>query len=117
MSGLVLQDYFNILNASFRFQSPVSSGASCSCDIDWSGPATDRVAVATLGSFEELLMNQATMTWSASNDLGFSFVSEPSPTTSAFAEIGTIKNGVFASAPRVEAGRQPENPGTLRPFG
>jgi hypothetical protein len=96
MSGLVLQDYFNIPNALFRFQSPVSSGASCSFEVDWSGPVTDRVAVTTPGSSGELLMNQATMTWSASNDLGFSFVSEPSPTTSAFAEIGTVKNGVFA---------------------
>jgi len=35
------------------------------------------------------------MTWSANNDDGFSFVSNPSGTTSAFAEIGQIKNGVF----------------------
>lgn len=97
MSGLVLQDYFNIPNALFRFQSPVSAGASCSFDVAWSGPVADRVPVSSPeGSSGELLMNQATMTWSASNDLGFSFISEPSPTTSAFAEIGTVKNGVFA---------------------
>jgi hypothetical protein len=36
------------------------------------------------------------MTWSASNNLGFSFVSDPSPTTSAFAQLGRVKNGVFA---------------------
>jgi len=40
-------------------------------------------------------MCQATMTWSANNDLGFSFVSDPSGTTSAFAELGRVKNGVF----------------------
>jgi hypothetical protein len=96
MSGLVLQDYFNIPNALLRFQSPVSAGASCSFDINWSGPVTDRVPVTTPGSSGELLSNQATMTWSATNDLGFSFVSDPSPTSSAFAEIGTVKNGVFA---------------------
>jgi hypothetical protein len=57
--------------------------------------------VTTPGSSGELLLNQATMTWSASkasNDLGFSFVSDPSPTTNAFAAIGTVKNGVFAYA-------------------
>jgi hypothetical protein len=96
MSGLVLQDYFNIPNALFRFQNPVSVGASCSFDVDWSGPITDRVPVITPGSSGELLVNQATMTWSATNDQGFSFVSDPSPTNSAFAEIGTVKNGVFA---------------------
>jgi hypothetical protein len=96
MSGLVLQDYFNLPNALFRFQNPVSVGASCSFDVDWSGPITDRVPVITPGSSGELLVNQATMTWSATNDQGFSFVSDPSPTNSAFAEIGTVKNGVFA---------------------
>ena len=96
MTNLVLQDYFNLPNASFRFQSPVSVGASCSFDIDWSGPVTDSVPVTTPGSSGELLMCQATMRWSASNDLGFSFVSDPTPTTSVFAEIGKVKNGVFA---------------------
>ena len=96
MSGLVLQDYFNIPNALLRFQSPVSAVASCSFDIVWSGPVTDRGPVTSPGSTGELLLNQATMTWSATNDLGFSFVSDPSPTTSAFAQIGTVKNGVFA---------------------
>lgn len=96
MTDLVLQDYFNIPNALFRFQSPVSVGASCSFDIDWSGPVTSSAPVTTPGSSGELRMCQATMTWSASNDLGFSFVSDPSPTTSAFAEIGMVKNGVFA---------------------
>jgi hypothetical protein len=96
VSGLVLQDDFNIPNALFRFQSPVSAVASCSFDVTWSGPVTDRVPVTTPGSSGELLLNPATMTWSVSNDLGFSFVSNPSPTTSAFAAIGTVKNGVFA---------------------
>jgi hypothetical protein len=41
-------------------------------------------------------MNQATMTWSASNELGFTFQSDPSGTSSAFAQLGKVKNGVFA---------------------
>lgn len=96
MSNLVLQDYFNIPNAVLRFQSPVSVGASCSFDVNWSGPVTSKEPVTTSGSSGELRMCQATMTWSANNDQGFSFVSDPSPTTSAFAQIGRVRNGVFA---------------------
>jgi hypothetical protein len=97
MSDLKLQDYFNIPNALFRFQSPAFVPASCSFDVNWSGPVTSREPVTSpAGSSGELRMCQATMTWSASNDLGFSFVSDPSPTTSAFALIGRVKNGVFA---------------------
>jgi hypothetical protein len=94
-TDLVLQDYFNIPNALFRFQSPASVGASCGFDIEWSGPVTSKMDVTTPGSSGELSMCQATMTWSANNDLGFSFVSDPSSTTSAFAELGRVKNGVF----------------------
>ena len=56
---------------------------------------TSRGAVTTPGTSGELVMSQATMTWSASNSLGFSFVSNPSGTTSAFAQLGHIRNGVF----------------------
>jgi hypothetical protein len=95
-TDLVLADYFDIPNALFRFQTPVSVGASCTFDLHWSGPITSRNPVTTPGSSGELLLCQATMTWSASNDLGFSFVSNPSPTTSAFAALGRVENGVFA---------------------
>jgi hypothetical protein len=36
------------------------------------------------------------MTWSARNDLGFSYRSDRDGTTSAFAQLGTVRNGVFA---------------------
>jgi hypothetical protein len=97
-TDLVVADYFNIPNALFRFQTPVSVGANCSFEIQWSGPVTSRGPVTTPGSSGELIMCQATMTWSASNDLGFSFASDPSPTTSFFAELGRVKNGVFAKS-------------------
>jgi len=61
-----------------------------------SKPVTSSEPVTTPGSSGELINCQATMTWSASNALGFSFVSDPSPTTSAFAQLGRVKNGVFA---------------------
>lgn len=95
-TDLVLADYFDIPNALLRFETPVSVGASCTFDIEWSGPITSRGPVTTPGSSGELVFCQATMTWSASNDLGFSFVSNPSPTISVVAELGKVKNGVFA---------------------
>jgi len=98
VTDLVLSDYFNIPNALFRFLTPVSAGARCSFNIEWSGPVTSSEPVTTPGSSGELINCQVTMTWSASNDLGFSFVSDPSPTTSFFAQLGRVKNGVFAQS-------------------
>ncbi len=89
-------DYFDIPNALFRFEFPVSADASCSFDIEWTGPATSPGPVTTPGSSGELIMTNATMTWSASNSLGFRYVSNPSGTTSAFAQLGRVQNGVFA---------------------
>jgi hypothetical protein len=48
------------------------------------------------GSSGELVMSQATMAWSAANALGFRFTSDPSGTTSVFAQLGRVRNGVFA---------------------
>jgi hypothetical protein len=95
MSDLALNDFFNIPNALFRFQTPVSSGASVSFDIHWSGPVSSRGSVTTVGSSGELILNQATMTWSARNNLGFTFASNPVGTHSAFAQLGHVSNGVF----------------------
>jgi hypothetical protein len=95
-TNLAVTDYFDLPNALFRFEDPVSAEATCSFDVTWSGPVTGRSAVSSpSGSSGELFMNQATMTWSASNALGFSYRSDPLHTTSAFAEVGRVSNGVF----------------------
>lgn len=94
VNNLAVTDFGSIPNALFHFAPSVD--ASCSFDIHWSGPVTSRGSVSTPGSSGELVMNAATMTWSASNATGFTFVSDPSGTTSAFAQLGHIKNGVFA---------------------
>ena len=95
VDNLALQDFFSIPNALFRFQAPAA--ATCSFDIHWTGPVASRGRVTSpAGSAGELVMTQATMTWSASNELGFRFVSNPSPTTSVFAQLGKVRNGVFA---------------------
>jgi hypothetical protein len=88
-------DFFNLPNALFRFQSPVSSPARVSFDIRWSGPVSSRGGVTTPGTSGELLMCNADMTWSAHNEQGFKFESHPSGTKSAFAQLGRVANGVF----------------------
>jgi hypothetical protein len=96
-TDLPVSDYFNIPNALFRFENPVSSAATCSFEIMWSPPVTDRSPVsAPNGSSGQLVMCGATMNWSASNDLGFSFETDSGPTTSVFAQLGKVTNGKFA---------------------
>jgi hypothetical protein len=96
-TDLPVIDFFDIPNALFRFEDPVSSSASCSFDIAWRGPVTDRSPVTgPSGSTGQLVMCEATMQWSASNGLGFSFETDPAaPTTSVFAQLGKVMNGVF----------------------
>jgi hypothetical protein len=92
---LAVGDYFVIPNGLFHFEDPVP--ATCSFDITWSGPVTDRSPVtAPSGSSGELVMCTATMQWSASNASGFHFQTDPNAqTTSVFAQLGKVRNGVF----------------------
>ena len=96
-ADVAVQDFFTIPNALFRFLTPPSVPASCSFDVHWTGPVTSRGPVTTpAGSSGQLVMSHATMTWSATNELGFSFHSNPSNTTSVFAQLGHVSNGVFS---------------------
>ena len=96
-ANLGVRDFFNIPNALFRFQTPASVGATVSFDIRWLGPATGRSAVTSPpGSAGQLVTSPATMRWSAENALGFSFTSNPAGTTSAFGQLGRVRNGIFA---------------------
>ena len=95
-TDLAVQDYFDIPNALFRFEDPVSESATCSFDISWSGPVTDRSPVSgPSGSSGQLVMCEATMQWSANSASGFSFESDPSGTKSVFAQLGKVRNGRF----------------------
>ena len=96
-TDLAVEDYFDIPNALFRFEDPVSEPASCSFDISWSAPVTDRSPVdAPSGSSGELVMCQATMQWSARNASGFHFETDPNGvTTSVFAQLGKVSNGAL----------------------
>jgi hypothetical protein len=96
VSDLPTFDFFDIPNALLRFEDPVSADATCSFDITWSGAVTDRSPVtAPAGSTGQLVMCEATMQWSASNDLGFSFETDNGPTTSVFAQLGKVGNGKY----------------------
>jgi hypothetical protein len=92
-----MPDYINIPNALFRFLDPVSVPSVCSFDIRWHGPVsnTSHLSDPDVGFEGKFLLNEATMTWSARTADGFRFVSDPHPTTSAFAMIGRERNGVF----------------------
>jgi hypothetical protein len=95
--NLALEDYFDIPNALFHLESPVEVDATCSFDIRWSPPVTERSQITSpAGSVGHQVLCQATMTWSASNALGFSFESDPAGTTSVFAQLGHVRNGRFA---------------------
>jgi hypothetical protein len=95
--NLHVRDFFTIPNALLRFLSPASVRATVSFDIRWTGPVTSRSAVTSPpGSSGQLLMNTATMKWSAQNAQGFSFKSDPSGTKSAFAQLGRVRNGIFS---------------------
>jgi hypothetical protein len=96
VADMVVEDYFNIPNGLLRFLDPQSVPATCSFDIDWSGPVTDRSpASAPSGSSGDLVTCQATMQWSASTS-GFHFESDPQGTNSVLAQLGKVRNGVFA---------------------
>jgi hypothetical protein len=96
-TDMAVEDYFNIPNALFRFLDPPSVPATCSFDIDWSGPITDRSPVtAPAGSSGQLVTCQATMQWSVSS-AGFRFESDPNGTTSVLAQLGKVTNGTFAA--------------------
>ena len=96
-TDLAVGDYFLIPNGLLHFLEP--DPATCSFDITWSGPVTDRSPVtAPAGSAGDLVMCEATMQWSAHTASGFHFETDPdAPTTSVFAQLGKVRNGSFDS--------------------
>lgn len=97
-ANLHVRDFFNIPNALLHTHKPVSVPATVSFDIRWMGPATHRSRVTKpRGSTGYVVKSPVTMRWSATNGSGFSFKSNPSPTTIFFGQLGHIRNGVFAT--------------------
>jgi hypothetical protein len=117
VANLPIEDYFNLPNA---LRDGPEVDATVSFDVVWSGPVTRRVSVTNgtngdqfAGQFEE---DQATVTWSGSNELGFSFTANAGDlSTSAphrgFAEVGHEENGIFfPGAEPVLASANPQRP-------
>ena len=94
VSNLAVEDYFTLGNS---FRDGPSVPATVSFDVVWTGPVTRRVNVRDaandfVGNFAE---NQATVSFSATEE-GFQFQSAPASTsTSVFAEFGHERNGTF----------------------
>lgn len=98
ISDLQTRDFFNIPNALFHLQDPVSIPAEVSFEIKWGAPIISRKKIVDStnqfrGSF---MRNTATIEWSSESD-GFKFVSNPKGTTTFFAELARERNGVFFS--------------------
>jgi hypothetical protein len=94
---LRVRDFFNLPNALFHTQNPVSVGATVSFDFRWLGPATAPSPITSpAGSSGQLFMSPVTGRWSANNAMGFRFQSHPTGTTSVFGQLGRVRNGIFA---------------------
>src|SRR5262245_53389391 len=93
VNNLETEDYFTFPNAS---ADGPEVDATISFDVKWTNPVTRRVHVsdAVNGFSGTFLENQATINWSATNELGFSFVANEGsfatsvPEAGPFAEIG-----------------------------
>ena len=97
-TNLHVRDFFNLPNALLHLQKPVSVPATVSFDIRWMGPPTGRSRVTKpRDSSGQVFNSPVTMRWSATNGSGFSFTSNPSPTTSFFGQLGHVRNGVFST--------------------
>jgi hypothetical protein len=101
VSNLAMEDYFKLPNA---LADGPEVDATASFDVVWSGPVTRRLNVpdGTNGDrfAGEFVENQATVTWSGNNELGFRFTANPGDFSTtvrgrAFAELGHERNGIF----------------------
>ena len=106
--GLQIRDYSNIPNALGPVETTPFVSATVSFDVVWSGPITRRINIQDgtndntfAGEFVE---NQATVTWSATNALGFSFTANPGtletsdPDAGPIVELGKERNGDFVNS-------------------
>jgi len=92
---LAVTDFHDIPNALFG-GGPAPVPATISVRVRWSG-ITERVRINNVdqGFAGKFIRNQAQMEWAATTR-DFTFVSQPASTSSsAFAELGHMRNGSF----------------------
>jgi len=90
VSDLDIEDYHDVVNA---LMDGPEVDATVSFDVEWSDVLSrHHIRNPVTGFAGEFVHTKATLSWSASNELGYNFVA--SPLTSGFAEVGTSRNGV-----------------------
>ena len=95
VSNQPLVDAFNVVNALFG-GGPTPIAARASFDVRWHGGGErNDVEDADAGFSLHAVQGEASIDWSASNAAGFTFISSPSGQTTAFAQVGKERNGVF----------------------
>jgi hypothetical protein len=73
-----------------------SVATTISYDLEWSGvQQRTQVSDATQGYGGQFLLTEATINWTATSVNGFSFASDAAGQTTAFAQLGHERNGVF----------------------
>src|SRR5262249_10356743 len=99
VQNLPVEDYFNLPNA---LADGPEVDATISFDVVWSTPITRRLNFQNSTAIDpfagEFVENQATVSWSASNENGFSFTSNPgnaSTSVDVFNELSHVSNGIF----------------------
>jgi len=96
VADLDVEDYFNVVNALLDGALIPEAEASVSFDLTWDrGNERVKIRNRDTGFAGEYIRNEATLVWSAENELGFSFQSDPH--ASGFATVGHERNGVFFS--------------------
>jgi hypothetical protein len=91
VSDLELEDYHDVVNA---LMDGPEVDATVSIDLEWSGVISrHHFRNEVTGFAGEFAHTSATLSWSATNELGYSFAADS--LTSGFAEVGTSRNGVF----------------------
>jgi hypothetical protein len=119
LHDLPMDDYFNLPNA---LADGPEVDVTVSFDVAWGGPVTRRLNIQDGSNGNrfagEFVETQATVTWSGSNELGFSFTANPGDFSTsvagrAFAELGHERNGTFVPAdpPAGNEGRPDTNGG------
>jgi len=95
MHHVALNDFFNIPNAcsdsSLQCRLRLTSASTSN------GPDPSQQCCGDHARFSgSAVHDHRHDDWSASNSLGFRFESNPKGTTSAFAQLGRVRNGIFA---------------------
>jgi hypothetical protein len=92
-TGQTALDFGSILNS---LGNGPSVPATVSYDLEWSGVLQrSQVRDDTQGYAGQFLQTNATINWTASNANGFHFTSDAAGQSTAFAQLGHERNGVF----------------------